>query len=80
MVTVLLHRIAVPVNITLCCNQKTILMLEQTRQATDFKRTIAAAEALPVDYNDDISCLHSQTRAPTRPRASCLSIFARVYA
>lgn len=31
----------------------TVLTFQQTRQATDFKRTTAAAIALGVDYKDD---------------------------
>ena len=47
------HRRALPVSDITFNYERTILMFEQTRQATDFKYTTAAAKALDVDYRED---------------------------
>ncbi len=47
------HRRALPVNTTILHDQKRILTFSQTRQATDFKGTTAAAQALAIDYKED---------------------------
>jgi hypothetical protein len=47
------HRRALPVNTTILHDQKRILTFSQSRQATDFKHTIAAAQALAIDYKED---------------------------
>ena len=47
------HRRALPVYAIILHDQKIELMFWQTRQATDFKRTTAAAEALDIDYKED---------------------------
>lgn len=47
------HRRDLPVNTTMLHDQKRILTFSQTRQATDFKGTIDAAQALAIDYKED---------------------------
>ena len=47
------HRRALPVKTIILHDQKPILTFSQTRQATNFKRTTAAAKALTIDYKED---------------------------
>jgi hypothetical protein len=47
------RRRALPVNTTILHDQKRILTFSQTRQATDFKGTTAAAQALAIDCKED---------------------------
>ena len=47
------QRRVLPVSDMISNDEKTILMFEQTRQATDFKHTTAVAKALDVDYRED---------------------------
>lgn len=44
---------ALPVNISILYNYESILTMQQTRQATDFKHTTAAAISLGIDYKED---------------------------
>ena len=47
------HRRALPVNITYVALIDVYTKIKQSRQATDFKRTTAAAIALNVDFRDE---------------------------